>query len=75
MRMACMRSNSSKRLLGCLALTFCFAAAPFAMAQGTGAAPADTANGASNHATTTDAPSGFRRKARFMQSEMQAEGT
>lgn len=69
-----MRSSSSKKLLGCLALTLCFAAAPFGMAQGTGSASADTTSGASSNAPAPDAPSAFRRKARLVQSDMQAEG-
>jgi len=72
-----MRSSSSKRLLGCLALTLCFAAAsPLAFAQGGAGSvsQSDTANSAAGNSPTGEAPSGFRRKARFMQGDIQAEG-
>ncbi|MBX9949262.1 MAG: periplasmic heavy metal sensor [Candidatus Obscuribacterales bacterium] len=72
-----MRSSSSKRLLECLALALCFAAAsPFAIAQnGAGSlSQSDTVSGAGNNALSGENPAGFRRKARLMQADMQGEG-
>lgn len=71
-RLTCLtrRPSIEKKTLtaGWLALTFCLiVAAPICFAQPPGGAQPDTGSGAG----PTEAPANFRRKARFMQGEMQ----
>ncbi|HNB22881.1 MAG TPA: Spy/CpxP family protein refolding chaperone [Candidatus Melainabacteria bacterium] len=72
-----MRSSSSKRLLGCLALTLLLAASNspvFAQGGANATSPSDTAGSAPGASPSGDSPYGFKRRARFMQADMQAQG-